>query len=78
MTANLNGPDPKEKMRELLDPMSFTNRCVKDLIRFCWHFLVPPDRKTIDELEKQLHFLIDRAVKDLREDPESLGLNKNA
>jgi hypothetical protein len=38
--------------------------------------MLPEDRKTVHELEKQLRRIFDRAFRDFREDAEAFGLIK--
>jgi hypothetical protein len=45
---------------------------VRQAIQTCWMAL-PKDRKTPDELEKQVRRIVDRALKDFREDSEQFG-----
>jgi hypothetical protein len=40
---------------------------LRQAIQFCW-MTMPPDRKSIDEVEKEVKLLIERAFRDLRED----------
>jgi hypothetical protein len=38
--------------------------------------MLPTDRKTVDELENEFRRIVDRAIKNLREDSDSFGLTK--
>jgi hypothetical protein len=38
--------------------------------------MLPDDKKTVDELEKQLRRIFDRAVANLRDDSDAFGLGK--
>lgn len=40
---------------------------VRAALRKCWH-AVPPDRQTVAEVERVFRRLVDRALRDLRED----------
>jgi len=42
-------------------------------IQMTWMAL-PPDRQTIDHMERELRRLVDRALRDLREDAQAFGL----
>ncbi len=46
---------------------------IRQAIQFCWMGL-PKERRTVDEVEVQVRRLVDRALKDLREDAEAFGL----
>ena len=67
-------PESAKKMREFFTPAR-VDQLVRQAIQFCW-MMLPEDKKTVDELEKQLRRMVDRAIKDLREDFEAFGLTK--
>jgi hypothetical protein len=48
---------------------------LRNAIHICW-MMLPPDRKTVENLEKEMRRLLDRALQDLREDAEAFGLGK--
>jgi hypothetical protein len=64
-------PDDREKMADLFGPHQI-DQLVRQAIQFCWMSL-PKDRRTAEELEKQIRRLVDRALKDFREDREAFG-----
>ena len=35
---------------------------------------LPEDKRSVDELEKQIRRIVDRAIRDLRDDREAFGL----
>src|SRR4051812_13128368 len=74
--AGFSSDDPEgpKKMRELLGP-SHVDQSVRQAIQMCW-MMLPDGRKTVDELEKQFRRIVDRAIKDLREDADAFGLPK--
>ena len=64
------GEDAAEKMAEIFGPGQ-----IDQMIRqghFCWMAL-PKDRKNADELERQIRRIVDRALKDFREDQEQFS-----
>jgi hypothetical protein len=69
-----NDPDAAKKMRQMFGPGQVDEQ-IRQAIHLCW-MMLPDDRKTVDELEKQLRRIIDRALKDLRDDAEQFGLGK--
>jgi len=69
-----NDPDLAKKMGELLGPGQI-DHVLRQAIHFCW-MILPQDRKTVDELEKQMRRIMDRAFKDLRDDADAFGLGK--
>lgn len=64
--------DAMKRMREFFSPQQIDQQ-IRQAIQFCWMAL-PPDKKNVDEVESQIRRLVDRALKDLREDSESFGL----
>jgi hypothetical protein len=44
----------------------------REAIQLCWMAL-PKDHRNHDELEKQVRRIVDRALKDFREDSEAFG-----
>jgi hypothetical protein len=67
-------PDAGDKMRQMFGPGD-VDRQIRQAIQFCW-MMLPDEKKTVDELEKQLRRIVDRAVRDLREDSDAFGLGK--
>ncbi len=48
---------------------------IRQAIHFLW-MMLPDDRMTIDELEKQMRRIMFRASEDLQEDADQFGLGK--
>jgi hypothetical protein len=48
------------------------DQSVRQAVQFCWMAL-PKERRTPEELEKQVHRLVERALKDFREDRAAFG-----
>jgi len=48
------------------------DQSVRQAVQFCWMAL-PKERRTPEELEKQLRRLLERALKDFREDRAAFG-----
>jgi hypothetical protein len=67
-----NDPDAGKQMRQIFGPGQVDEQ-IRQAIHVCW-MMLPEDRKTVDELEKQMRRIIDRAFKDLREDAVAFGL----
>lgn len=68
------GEDAAEKMAEIFGPGQ-VDQTVRQAIHFCWMAL-PKDRKNADELEKQVRRIVDRALRDFREDSEQFRRTK--
>ena len=66
------GDEGAEKMREFFSPTQIDHQ-IRQAIQFCW-IALPKDKRNVDELERQIRRLVDRALRDLREDfDEFLG-----
>ena len=63
--------DFSEKMAAMFGPQQIDQQ-IRQAIHFCWMTL-PKERRTADEVEKQIRRLVDRALKDLRDDGEAFG-----
>jgi len=64
----------EERMAEFFGPGQ-VDHMVRQAIQFCWMGL-PKDRRNQDELDKQIRRIVDRALKDFREDSEAFGRSK--
>jgi hypothetical protein len=71
--------DPKDaeavnRLRSFISPQQVDQQ-IRQAIQFCW-MMLPPDRKNVAEVEKEIRRIVDRALRDLREDSSgfSLGL----
>jgi hypothetical protein len=68
------GEDAAEKMADFFGPGQI-DQMIRQGIQFCWGAL-PKDRKNADELEKQVRRIVDRALKDFRDDLVQFGRSK--
>ena len=60
-----------EKMSDMFGP-GHVDQMVRGAIQACWMAL-HKERRSADELESQIRRLVDRAIKDFREDSEQFG-----
>jgi hypothetical protein len=67
-------PDFGSKMRGAFGPGQ-VDQLIRNAVQVCW-MMLPDDKKTVDELEKQLRRVFDRAVANLRDDSDAFGLGK--
>lgn len=67
-----NDPEASKRMRAFFSPQQVDQQ-IRQAIQFCWMAL-PPDQQNVDEVEKQIRRIVDRALRDLREDADSFGL----
>ena len=61
-----NDDDAMDKTREMFGPTQIDQQ-IRKAIHFCWMGL-PADKRNVDELERQIRRLVDRALRDVRED----------
>ncbi len=67
-------PNAAGKMRDMFGPGQ-VDEMIRNAIHICW-MMLPDDKKTVDELEKQLRRIVERAIKNLRDDSNAFGLGK--
>ena len=61
-----NDDDAIDRMREMFGPTQIDQQ-IRQAIHFCWMGL-PRNKRNVDELERQVRRLVDRAFRDVRED----------
>ena len=64
-----------DKMREMFGPTQVDQQ-IRQAIHFCWMGL-PKEKRNVDELERQVRRLVDRAFRDVREDFDEFFSNRN-
>ncbi len=72
--TKLNADDP-EKLRRFFSPGQVDQQ-IRQTIHFCW-MMLPPDKKTVDGLEREFRMMVDRALRDFREDDERFRTPKS-
>ena len=75
MMFDAGDEDSLEKMRDMFGPAQIDQQ-VRQAIHFCWMGL-PKDKRNVDELERQIRRLVDRAFRDLREDFDEFFSDKS-
>ena len=75
MMVKTDDPEGNDKMRHMMGPGE-VDHMVRQAIQFCW-MVLPDDKKTVNELKKQFRRIVDRAIRDLREDADAFGLGKD-
>jgi len=55
-----------EKARQVFGPGQ-VDHFIRQAVQFCWMGL-PKDNRNVDELERQIRRIVDRALRDVRED----------
>jgi hypothetical protein len=65
----------RQQLRRMHAVPGQVDQMLRNVIQMCWMAL-PPERQTVDEVEAQVRRLMDRAIRDLREDAEAFGFGK--
>jgi hypothetical protein len=65
-------PDAAKHMRSVFGSQQVDQQ-IRQAIQFCWMAL-PPQRQTVAEVQQQIRRIVDRALRDLREDAASFEL----
>jgi hypothetical protein len=69
-----SGEDPGKGMAEVFGPGQ-VDQAVRQAIHFCW-MMLPKERKNLEEVEKQVRRIVERALRDFRDDSEAFGRGK--
>ena len=64
-----------DKMRDFFSPAQ-ADQSVRQALHICW-MMLPKEKRTVDELERQFRRIVDRALKDAREDDQAFGRHSN-
>lgn len=64
-----------DKMRDMFGPAQIDQQ-IRQAIHFCWMGL-PKEKRNVDELERQIRRLVDRALRDVREDFDEFFSDKS-
>ena len=65
------GEDAVERMAEMFGPAQIDHQ-IRQAIQFCWMGL-PKQRRSVEEVEVQIRRIVDRALRDFREDRQAFG-----
>lgn len=60
-----------DKMRDMFGP-GHVDQAVRNAVQACWMTL-PKERRTVDEVDKEIRRLVERALSNLREDVNAFG-----
>ncbi len=63
--------EEEEKLRDLFGPAQI-DHSVRQAIQFCWMGL-PKGKRTPDEVEQHIRRIVDRALRDFREDHQAFS-----
>ena len=62
-------PDSRDRMRRFMGPGQVDEQ-IRQAIQFAW-IMLPDERKTVTEVERLIRQIVERALKNFREDAES-------
>jgi hypothetical protein len=66
---NEDDEERAEKMRDFMSPSQIDHQ-VRQAIQFLW-MVLPKEKRNVDEIERQVRRIVERALRDLREDFDS-------
>jgi hypothetical protein len=66
---NTNDPDDRKRMRSVMGPGQ-VDQHLRQTMQMCW-MMLPDNKRTVDEVEKQIGRLLKRAIEDMREDADT-------
>jgi hypothetical protein len=61
-----DGDERAERMRDMMGPNQ-TDQQIRQAIGFLW-MVLPKEKRNVDEVERQVRRIVDRALRDLHED----------
>ena len=67
----MDDPASVERLRALVGPGTVDHQ-IRQAIRFAW-MMLPVEQKSAAEVERVIRQIVDRALKDFREDAEAFG-----
>ena len=67
-----SGDEDQDKMREFFGAGQ-VDQMVRHALHTCWMAL-PPEKRNMDELKRQMERLVDRAIRDWQEDQKEFGI----
>ena len=67
-----NDEESFDRMRDLFGPGQ-VDQLVRQALQACW-MMLPKAKRTVDELERQFRHIVDRALRNLREDGEAFQM----
>jgi hypothetical protein len=69
--TRMDDTEGMDRMREFMGPGQVDHQ-IRQAIQFAW-ILLPEGKKTVAEVERVVHEIVDRALKDFRKDGETFG-----
>ena len=72
--CNPNDEASFDRMRDFLSPAQ-VDQSVRQALQFCWMSL-PQARRSADDLEREFRRIVDRAIRDFREDSSAFSMGE--
>jgi hypothetical protein len=69
---NNNTPEDPDRLRDFMGPHA-VEQAIGQAISVCW-MILPKEKKTIEGLEAEIRRVVERALKNLREDGQAFGI----
>lgn len=78
ISSSCSSPDPSamEGMEGLFGP-GHVDQSIRQAIQVCWMAL-PKEKRSVEEVERQIRRLVERALKDQRDDRDAFRPNPDA
>jgi hypothetical protein len=67
-------PESRDRIRSLMGPGQVDQQ-IRQAIQFAW-MMLPDERKTVTEVERVIRQVVDRALKNFRDDAEAFNQGK--
>lgn len=64
--------DPRQSMSHLMGPHAVDQQ-IRQAVSLCW-MVLPEEKKTVEAVEAEIRRIVDRALKDLRDDAAVFGI----
>lgn len=71
-TGGEGSEEDRDSMRAFMGP-GVVDQEIRQAIMMCWTAL-PPERKTVEAVESEIRRIVERALKDLKEDARAFGI----
>jgi hypothetical protein len=71
--SEFDDPEKMGQIHAFFGPQQVDNQ-IRQAIQTCW-MILPADRKSVDGVETEIRRIVDRALRDLREDYKSFGMS---
>jgi hypothetical protein len=74
--VNMKPEEAAQSLHDMLGPQA-VDQAVRQAIATCW-MILPQGKKSVDAVEAEIRRIVERALKDLREDAKAFGIPESA